>query len=122
MNGNGLPDDWELEYFGSPTGADPAADPDGDTMSNEAEYTAGTDPRDVGSFLRIESIAVAEAVIIRVGAISNRTYTVEYAEAPDAAWRKLADLTPRATNRVAIVTDSAFTARRYYRLVTPRQP
>lgn len=41
--GNGLPDAWEIEYFGQ-IGVDPAADPDGDGLTNRVEYFLGTDP------------------------------------------------------------------------------
>lgn len=43
-DGNGLPDWWELEYFGHLTGTDPNADPDHDGMSNLQEWLAGTNP------------------------------------------------------------------------------
>jgi hypothetical protein len=44
-DGNGLPDDWELRYFGH-TGTDPNADDDGDGVSNRQEYQNGTSPTD----------------------------------------------------------------------------
>lgn len=43
-DGDGLPDSWELQHFGSNTGADPNADPDGDARNNLQEYLAGTNP------------------------------------------------------------------------------
>jgi hypothetical protein len=42
---NGLPDDWEMHYFGH-LGVDPNADPDGDGVTNLQEYLNGTDPTD----------------------------------------------------------------------------
>jgi hypothetical protein len=45
IDGNGLPDDWELRYF-SRTGIDPGADPDGDGLTNLQEFQAGTSPTD----------------------------------------------------------------------------
>ncbi|NCC50956.1 MAG: VWA domain-containing protein, partial [Spartobacteria bacterium] len=45
-DGDGIPDWWEMEYFGSPTGADPYGDPDNDNLNNLNEYYAGTDPFD----------------------------------------------------------------------------
>lgn len=42
---NGLPDEWEINNFGS-TGVDPTADPDGDSRTNRQEYLAGTNPND----------------------------------------------------------------------------
>ena len=43
LDGSGLPDQWELYYFGH-VGVDPNADPDGDGLSNLEEYQSGTDP------------------------------------------------------------------------------
>lgn len=40
---NGLPDDWELKYFGH-IGVDPNADPDHDGLTNLQEFKNGTDP------------------------------------------------------------------------------
>ncbi len=42
-DGNGLPDLWELHYFGH-IGVDPNADPDGDGLSNIQEYRYHTNP------------------------------------------------------------------------------
>jgi hypothetical protein len=42
--GDGLNDGWEIHYFGSIAAGIPAADPDGDLVSNLDEFTAGTDP------------------------------------------------------------------------------
>lgn len=43
-DGNGLPDHWEDRYF--PDGVDPAADADGDGVTNIDEFRNGTDPTD----------------------------------------------------------------------------
>ncbi|MBI5382383.1 MAG: Ig-like domain-containing protein [Opitutae bacterium] len=42
---NGLPDLWEQKYFGR-SGIDPAADPDGDGLTNLQEYQQSKDPDD----------------------------------------------------------------------------
>ena len=42
-DGNGLPDLWEIHYFGQ-IGVDPNADPDGDGLSNLQEYQRHSDP------------------------------------------------------------------------------
>lgn len=42
-DGNGIDDAWELAHFDR-IGIDPTADPDGDGLTNFAEYLAGTDP------------------------------------------------------------------------------
>jgi hypothetical protein len=55
---NGLPDAWERQNFGH-LGVDPNADPDGDEMSNQQEYLAGTNPNDANSDLEITSFSTA---------------------------------------------------------------
>jgi len=42
-DGSGIPDWWDLKYFGT-TGIDPYADPDGDGWNNLQEFQNGTDP------------------------------------------------------------------------------
>jgi len=54
-DGDGLPDAWELRWFGSPTAALPASDGDGDGFSNLDEYLDDTNPTSSGSFLRIDT-------------------------------------------------------------------
>lgn len=51
---------WQIQYFGSTNNpaADPNADPDGDGMSNMAEFLTGTDPTNSASAFRITSIAL----------------------------------------------------------------
>jgi hypothetical protein len=54
-NGNGIPDEWEMYYFGRLLNAgEPLTDPDGDGMSISAEYRAGTDPTNPGDALKID--------------------------------------------------------------------
>lgn len=53
---DGMGDGYEVEYFGSPTGGNPAEDTDVDGISNLGEFLAETDPTDAASCLRITSI------------------------------------------------------------------
>jgi len=50
-NGDGLPDAWQIQYFGSvkAASAQPTADPDGDGLSNLDEYRLGTNPTNADS-------------------------------------------------------------------------
>ncbi len=76
-DGDGLPDWWETLYFAG--NADPNADPDGDGMSNLAEYRAGTNPTDrnsVFAFIRILPDA-AGGLKVEWSSISNRTYVLQ---------------------------------------------
>ena len=120
-NGNGIPDVWESTYFGSPTGADRDADPDGDGLSNRAEYLAGTDPTNKLSYLRIDP--GPGAATVSVAAVPNRTYTVQFTDDLNSGlWSRLADIVARANHRVETIPDPAWTTNRFYRVVLPRQP
>jgi len=50
-NGDGLPDAWQIQYFGSVRAANaaPTADPDGDGLNNLEEYRLGTNPQNPDS-------------------------------------------------------------------------
>ena len=123
-DGDGLPDAWETAFgFGVNNPADAGLDADGDTLSNRAEYLAGTDPTNASSCLRIDRWGVGGGVWVEFQAVSNRTYTVECAEAlGEQPWRKLADVLARPTNRVQSVLDPAPASNRFYRLITPSRP
>ena len=41
---DGITDSWEIDYFGSATGASASADPDGDGLTNLQEYILGSNP------------------------------------------------------------------------------
>lgn len=58
-DGDGLPDDWELAFFGSETNAVASADGDGDGADNRSEYIAGTDPTDSSDFFSVSEGASA---------------------------------------------------------------
>jgi hypothetical protein len=122
-DGDGLPDNWETNYFGA-TGANPNEDSDRDGMTNWQEYIAGTDPTDPSSYLRVERLAGAPGgTTLEFNAVSNHTYTILFNNAlGDLSWSKLADVEARPTNRLATVADPASTTNRFYRLVTPQQP
>ena len=51
---DGLPDDWELRYFGN-LDAKPGEDPDGDGIDNLTEFAWGTDPTSPKSHVPIKS-------------------------------------------------------------------
>jgi hypothetical protein len=71
--GNGLPDVWELENFGT-VGVDPQADPDGDGTSNLMEFLAGTDPNNSSSAFRPTVARQADATVVSIPTVPGRTY------------------------------------------------
>ena len=78
-DGNGLPDWWELEYFGHLTGTNPNADPDHDGMSNLAEWIAGTNPTNAASNLRLTLVSATNAnnVVLRWPSVAGKNYWLE---------------------------------------------
>jgi hypothetical protein len=129
IDGDRLPDNWEAQYgFNTNTVNDANSDPDGDHMSNLAEYIAGTDPTDNLSYLKIDSIAGgSEVVTVQFSAVSNKTYTIQYTGAvkdpPASIWTNLISIPASATNRSVTVTNTVpGVSRRFYRLITPQAP
>ena len=127
-DGDGLPDAWTQQYFGHPLAqagdrSRATDDADGDGLRNGQEFLAGTDPTNALSVLKVDSLSVDHGAVLRFGAVSNRTYTVQYCDqlAP-AAWHPLTNVPARATHRTEIILDPAPAPNRFYRVVTPLQP
>lgn len=82
-DGDGIADSWMLRYFGHTTGtagdrSRAQDDADGDTVSNLAEFLAGTDPKDAHSYLRITSVSAGgtNGLQIAWGSTTNKMYSV----------------------------------------------
>lgn len=117
---DGLPDIWETAYGSA--ASDRNGDADGDGASNWSEYIAGTDPTNALSYLKLELSAESNLATLKFGALSNKTYTVEFTENLDSSpWTKLTDVSTRTTNRVESIPDANWRPSRYYRLATPRK-
>ncbi len=77
---DGLPDYWEIEYFGNLTTTDGTGDHDRDGLSDLDEYLAASNPNaSESSFRFFSSTATASTNIIRWASATNRTYTITYA-------------------------------------------
>jgi subtilisin family serine protease len=76
---NGLPDWWELQYFGHLTGTNPNADADHDGMSNLAEWLAGTNPTNAASSLRLTLVSASNpnAVVLNWSSVAGKAYWLE---------------------------------------------
>ena len=79
IDGNGIADAWEIQYFGQ-YGIDPDADADGDGMSNLREYYAGTNPTNAASTFRMLSAARTNNDIrLDWTAVGGHSYVVQTA-------------------------------------------
>lgn len=76
LDGDGLPDDWELSCLNTLT-HNGAADVDGDRASNAAEYRAGTAPTNAANALRLSMTRVSGATTLRFPQAASRAYVVE---------------------------------------------
>jgi hypothetical protein len=121
---DGIPDTVEAALgLATNNAADGGGDLDGDGMSNKAEYVAGTDPTNPASYLKINSITAGGGATLTFGAVSNKTYTIQYTEGlGSGVWAKLKDIYARSTNRTETVLDPNATTNRYYRIATPFVP
>jgi hypothetical protein len=121
---DGVPDAWESRYGLNPANAaDAVEDTDGDGMFNWQEYVAGTDPTDPHSYLKVEAGLAHGGAVVVLGAVSNRTYTIQYRDAvAEGGWLRLADVVARLTNHTEVTADPGFRTNRFYRVVTPWQP
>jgi hypothetical protein len=75
-----ITDDWRVKYFGSTLNAQsaPDADPDGDGLSNLAEFRAGTSPADASDALKLQVLTVsADGLHLRFPSISGKRYILE---------------------------------------------
>jgi len=102
-DGDGLPDDWEQQYFGGlQFGA--SADPDGDGMSNLEELKAGTNPNDPQS----------QFAFIKVGAHSQGGTLIEWSSTAGRSYTLLRSTTvtggflPIATGVAATPTANSY--------------
>lgn len=78
-NFDGLPDEWQQQYFGADSSKWPSAlkDSDGDGASNLEEFWAGTSPSDSTSVLRQELVRTDVGLKLRWNTIGGFVYQVE---------------------------------------------
>jgi hypothetical protein len=94
-------DAWAAGFFGNPTvpEADRMADPDGDGLTNEGEFAAGTDPTDETSVFQVLTFSVQGETLeasINWRSASDREYIIEYAPSPNGPWEPVGSPIPSA--------------------------
>ncbi len=79
-SGDGIGDDWQVQYFGLPPNpaAGPLLDPDGDGQNNRFEWIAGLIPTDASSAFKLGIVGSFQGANLLFGPIvAGRTYTVK---------------------------------------------
>ena len=121
-DGDGLPDDWELLYFGN-LGRDGTGDFDDDGFRDSSEFLAGTSPIDALSVLSItRAIPGVGQFTVEWQAVAGKTYRVQYKDALDLpAWQNVAgDVTAGGGTASKTDTTTAGASLRFYRVtLTP---
>ncbi|AKJ64061.1 C10 family peptidase [Kiritimatiella glycovorans] len=111
VDGDGLPNGWELTYSGTATGRVATADGDKDRYTDLEEYYAGTDPEESSSYFRVRRCAADSGVPeLTWASVSGRTYRVMRTEGlqPPHTFSVRADDLP-ATPRTNRYTDTGAT-------------
>jgi formylglycine-generating enzyme required for sulfatase activity len=89
-------------------------------MINRDEYIAGTNPTNAASYLHFEPLLLNGGGTLTFGAISSRTYTVEFNDTlTGGVWSSLTNIAAQATNHTERIVDPVSTTKRFYRIVTP---
>ena len=124
--------DWKDEHFtaaelGNPAISGDEADPDGDTVPNEAEFICGTDPRDKTSFLHVVEVSEDQGdFAIQFEIVGDKSYSVLSRDAIDAGtWQRVVDLSPQGNpgeREMIEVLDTIpqESSKKFYRIVTPQ--
>jgi hypothetical protein len=128
VDGDGMWDSWETNYFGTVnttnTSANALQDPDGDGMSNRDEYIAGTNPTNALSLLNIV-LTATNANVLQFVAQTNVSYSVQWRTNLSAIpWNTLTNITAVSQVRTIQVNSAAAPAsdQQYFRVVTPIVP
>jgi uncharacterized repeat protein (TIGR01451 family) len=118
-DGDGMPDSFEQQHFGSATAGDPNADNDGDGENNLEEYRAGTSPVDASSVFRITQVRrQGNDVVVTFQAAAHKRYRVHASANLADGFPTLIGTVPSAPNaRTVEITDTggASNGRRFYR-------
>ncbi len=102
LDGDGLPDQWELAHGFSPLDpADAGGDADGDGLTNRDEYRLGSDPRDATSGLKIGGLIRLPDGQVRLSfrLAAGVGYVVEYAPTLGEPWTTIEDFAPETAPR-----------------------
>ena len=116
---DGIDDDWELTYFDE-LSRDGSGDFDNDGVTDHAEFLAGTDPKNDGSYFRVLTVTPLGGNNTRVMWTGNptRNYRVEYKDdLSTAEWSTLDATIAWNANTATVVDPETASTNRFYRTV-----
>ncbi|HMO03953.1 MAG TPA: S8 family serine peptidase [Kiritimatiellia bacterium] len=116
LDNDGLPDAWEVQFFGSVTNTSGAVDSDGDGQSDRAEWIAGTQPTSAASFFRATALDAGSPV--QVPSITGRLYHLDVStNLLQPAWWPVSGMTNiPGTGAPLLLQDTNVTTERIFRV------
>jgi hypothetical protein len=118
LDGDGIPDAWEMQWSGTATGVQANADQDGDTLTGGEEYILDYDPISASnSPFALTDLATGSFSLTFGATAASRVYTVDYnADLTNGtAWAELVS-GAAGSNGVVTITDTNDAIRRSYRV------
>ncbi len=106
-DGDLIHDHWERVNFGS-IACEPSGDPDGDGMTNYAEFMAGTNPNDSLSSLSVSYVQrhpADESILLAWTSVLGRKYQVLYCDILGGEWHCLGTELP-GTGEIILVQEA----------------
>ena len=120
--GDGLPDDWQVQYFGQEDPhAGPSLDPDGDGQDNGFEFTAGLVPTDGASRFLVRVIPVQGhpdwKQVVFEPVVNGRNYVVKTStDLSASSWAALTGIASDFGGQRTVTDTSATEGRKFYRV------
>ncbi len=106
LDGDGMLDDWEIQYFLDGTNAMPNAHGDTDQFTNLEEYIAGTDPTNPASFFAVTNGSTG-SFVVGWPSVATREYKVLWTESLTNSFQQLGSMIDHPQNSYTDTLHSA---------------
>lgn len=138
-NNDGLPDAWQIQYFGSATNpnAAPNANPSGDGVPNWLKYNLGLDPTVAGTSMpegvvfangkdlvnpiidpsQTNAIAIYTAAEVAFNTEAGKTYQVQAISAVSQTWSNIGTPIVGTGSPMSYVTPTRLGAQQFFRVI-----
>jgi hypothetical protein len=135
-NSDGLPDSWQIQYFGSATSSNaaPNANPSGDGVPNWLKYNLGLDPTVPGTSMpdgvvfangkalvsngsETNSLAIYTAAEVAFNTEVGKTYQIQAISALTATWSNVGSPIAGTGTPMSYVTPTRGNAQQFFRVV-----